>query len=135
MQVASLDWLPSQASPIFFSPFELMLHKSFIQMFIFFPFMPLAQKLLCDTAAISGKFQVTGEGSCGAPARELFRKKNHHCSRVQRAITHLTKLQLDFSHRHRQKNVFRGPGKLKALFAVVCSSIREDYGGSLDVYP
>lgn len=88
--------------------------------------MPLAQKLLCDTAAISGKFQVTGEGSCGAPARELFRKKNHHCSRVQRAITYLTKLQLDFSHRHQQKNVFRGPGKLKALFAVVCSSIRED---------
>jgi len=44
-------------------------------MFFFSPFMPLAQKPLCDTAAISGKFQVTREGSCGAPARELFRKK------------------------------------------------------------
>lgn len=38
--------------------------------------MPLAQKPLRDTAAISGKFQVTEAGSSGAPTGELIWRKS-----------------------------------------------------------
>ena len=134
MQGASLDWLPSQTSPIFFHHLNLCYTSHLFKCSFFFPFMPLAQKPLCDTAAISGKFQVTGEGSCGAPARELFRKKSPlllsttGCYSLDQTATRLQPSPPT-------KNVFRAPGKLEAPFAVVWSFIRVDYGGSLDVYP
>lgn len=75
MQVASLDWLPSQTSPISFHHLNLCYTRHLFKCSSFPHFVPLAQKPLCDTAAISEKFQVTGEGSSVALARELFSKK------------------------------------------------------------
>lgn len=75
MQVASLDWLPSQTSPISFHHLNLCYTRHLLKCSSSPHFVPLAQKPLCDTAAIFEKFQVTGEGISGALARELFSKK------------------------------------------------------------
>lgn len=134
MQVASLDWLPSQTSPAFFHHLNLCYTSHLFKRSFFSPSclwlkshsVTLRQSLENSRSPGRGVMVLQQQSSLG---------KNHHRSWVQWAISHLTKLQLDFSHHHQQKNVFRAPGKLKALFAVVRCSIRVDYGGSLDVYP
>lgn len=102
MQVASLDWLPSQTSPISFHHLNLCYTRHLFKCSSFPQFVPLAQKPFCDTAAISEKFQVTGEESSGALAWELFSKINHYCSRIQWAITDdQTAARLQSCHQHR----------------------------------
>lgn len=118
----------------FFHHLNLCYTSHLFKCSVFSPFMPLAQKPLSDTASISGKFQVTGEGSCGAPARELFRKKSPLLLSTTGHFS-LDRTETRLQPSPPTKNVSRVPGKLQALFAVAWSFIRVDCGASLDVDP